>query len=248
MNKILLGAIAIAVILGGFYLTKDDKGADEITLPIVVDESALVEKYLRDNIKALAPEMPVLGGSWYVVSVTTDLTKNSGIVVYEDGHIEETKNFSYTTNENGEVASLTILGSNQVACTMEAKQCPDGSYVGRSGPKCEFAQCPSPSNKSGIKGRVTLSPTCPVERFPPDPNCAPKAYSTLIDIIKEGSTKILKTIQSDASGVFNVDLSLGSYVLQAHGGQTMPSCPLVLVAVKSNQYTNIEISCDTGIR
>lgn len=30
-----------------------------------------------------------------------------------------------------------------VACTMEAKQCPDGSYVGRTGPKCEFQSCPS---------------------------------------------------------------------------------------------------------
>jgi len=30
-------------------------------------------------------------------------------------------------------------------CTMEAKQCPDGSYVGRQGPNCEFAACPSPS-------------------------------------------------------------------------------------------------------
>ncbi len=29
-----------------------------------------------------------------------------------------------------------------VACTMEAKLCSDGSYVGRSGPKCEFASCP----------------------------------------------------------------------------------------------------------
>jgi len=28
-----------------------------------------------------------------------------------------------------------------VACTMDAKQCPDGSYVGRSGPNCEFV-CP----------------------------------------------------------------------------------------------------------
>lgn len=34
---------------------------------------------------------------------------------------------------------------NQVsACTMEAKICPDGSAVGRSGPKCEFAPCPTP--------------------------------------------------------------------------------------------------------
>ena len=30
----------------------------------------------------------------------------------------------------------------QKACTMEAKLCPDGSYVGRSGPTCEFAKCP----------------------------------------------------------------------------------------------------------
>ena len=29
------------------------------------------------------------------------------------------------------------------ACTMEAKQCPDGSFVGREGPDCEFAACPS---------------------------------------------------------------------------------------------------------
>jgi hypothetical protein len=30
----------------------------------------------------------------------------------------------------------------QIACTMEAKICPDGTSVGRSGPKCEFAPCP----------------------------------------------------------------------------------------------------------
>ena len=28
------------------------------------------------------------------------------------------------------------------ACTMEAKLCPDGSAVGRTGPNCEFAACP----------------------------------------------------------------------------------------------------------
>ena len=36
--------------------------------------------------------------------------------------------------------------NNQVACTMEAKLCPDGSSVGRSGPKCEFAPCPKTNN------------------------------------------------------------------------------------------------------
>jgi hypothetical protein len=33
--------------------------------------------------------------------------------------------------------------ANNVACTMEAKLCPDGSYVGRTGPNCEFAECPA---------------------------------------------------------------------------------------------------------
>jgi hypothetical protein len=32
---------------------------------------------------------------------------------------------------------------NNIACTMEAKACPDGSYVGRDAAKnCEFKPCP----------------------------------------------------------------------------------------------------------
>lgn len=33
-----------------------------------------------------------------------------------------------------------------VMCTMDAKICPDGSAVGRSGPNCEFAPCPGEAN------------------------------------------------------------------------------------------------------
>lgn len=36
----------------------------------------------------------------------------------------------------------TLLPPQQ-GCTLEAKLCPDGSAVGRSGPNCEFAPCPS---------------------------------------------------------------------------------------------------------
>lgn len=34
------------------------------------------------------------------------------------------------------------------ACSMEAKLCPDGSYVSRTGPNCEFAPCPDDSSNS----------------------------------------------------------------------------------------------------
>jgi hypothetical protein len=40
---------------------------------------------------------------------------------------------------NGAMAPLSP------ACTQEAKVCPDGSTVGRSGPNCDFAECPTPT-------------------------------------------------------------------------------------------------------
>ena len=42
-----------------------------------------------------------------------------------------------------------------VACTMDAKMCPDGSYVGRTGPNCEFQSCPNIVTPKD--GKVTLS-------------------------------------------------------------------------------------------
>lgn len=48
----------------------------------------------------------------------------------------------------------------QIACTMEAKLCPDGSYVGRTGPMCEFAECPGgvpPSSDAGLNETITVS-------------------------------------------------------------------------------------------
>lgn len=41
-------------------------------------------------------------------------------------------------------STQTCTNNNCVisACPADAKQCPDGSYVGRTGPNCEFAPCP----------------------------------------------------------------------------------------------------------
>lgn len=36
---------------------------------------------------------------------------------------------------------------DQIACTMEAMMCPDGTYVGRSGPNCQFV-CPVTSTST----------------------------------------------------------------------------------------------------
>lgn len=45
------------------------------------------------------------------------------------------------------------LEIDSVYCTQEAMLCPDGSYVGRTGPNCEFAICPG-VNSSTIGGSL----------------------------------------------------------------------------------------------
>lgn len=49
-------------------------------------------------------------------------------------------------------------GSSQVACTMEAKICPDGSGVGRQGPNCEFAPCAFPNASDEEAGIAFVVP------------------------------------------------------------------------------------------
>jgi hypothetical protein len=42
---------------------------------------------------------------------------------------------------NKKSSGVDVPDPNDIVCTSDAKQCPDGSFVGRVGPRCEFAQC-----------------------------------------------------------------------------------------------------------
>lgn len=57
--------------------------------------------------------------------------------------------------------SLLDDASNTAAigtvCTLDAKMCPDGSYVGRTGPNCEFV-CPPASTTSNVGNNGSLYP------------------------------------------------------------------------------------------
>ncbi len=49
---------------------------------------------------------------------------------------------SADTETDTNITPLPPVDDGQVYCTQDAKMCPDGSYVGRTGPKCEFSPCP----------------------------------------------------------------------------------------------------------
>ena len=153
------------------------------------------------------------------------------------------------------------VGNNPpVACTMEAKLCPDGSAVGRVGPNCEFAACPGAVANpgaggilpfdSGMRGQVLLGPTCPVMRDPPDPQCADKPYATTIQVIRIGSpvSSPFATVKTDTEGNYSVSLPPGAYALQPKSGQVFPRCETKEVTVVPSKILEVNLSCDTGIR
>jgi hypothetical protein len=74
---------------------------------VYLDEKILVEKYVQDNIKTIATNKPVLGGSWNVMSVNVDPTTKQGGVVYEDGHIQSKATFTYSYNIKSKNISIT---------------------------------------------------------------------------------------------------------------------------------------------
>jgi hypothetical protein len=154
--------------------------------------------------------------------------------------------------------------NSPMACTTEAKLCPDGSYVGRVGPKCEFSSCPivatttavvsttTPKTilpyNSGVRGNILLGPTCPVIQNPPDPQCNNRPYSTLVTVFRKSDRVHAYAIgESDKEGKFSFSLPPGEYEIHA-GESNLPRCASIDVKIEPNIYTPVTVYCDTGIR
>ena len=63
----------------------------------------------------------------------------------------------------------TTRGPKQIACTLDAQLCPDGSAVGRVPPHCDFAPCPTNVFCGGIAGiKCPGGLTCKLDGKYPD--------------------------------------------------------------------------------
>src|ERR1043165_8258427 len=67
---------------------------------------------------------------------------------------------------------VSTKNTNLVACTDEAKLCPDGSYVGRTGPNCEFAVCPNVNGNTNLTVIANTNSSTTVA-CSTDADCAP---------------------------------------------------------------------------
>ncbi len=155
----------------------------------------------------------------------------------------------------GGVFYFTSKPTGRVACTMEAKLCPDGSYVGRTGPKCEFTPCPTPTTTSKtsmgtIKGKVTVGPICPVERLNSPCPVPPTAYTSREVILYaiNGTTEI-KKMHFTANGTYGFEVPTGTYIINTPqqgigGSKDLPKT----LTIKSGETIEFNFSIDTGIR
>ena len=60
---------------------------------------------------------------------------------------------------------------------------------------------------SGAKGKVLIGPTCPVQRTPPDPNCADKGFETTVQV--RYPDPVRSSIFASVDILFYISLSVG---------------------------------------
>ena len=124
-----------------------------------------------------------------------------------------------------------------VACTMEAKICPDGSAVGRTGPMCEFAACPeAPTTTVAVIGKkitvngVSVTPVQVVEdsRCPIDVQC-----------IQAGTVRLQARLESEGASQ-DVTLTLNQSIAFAGKKVVLDSVTPAKVStttINPSQYT-----------
>ena len=104
----------------------------------------------------------------------------------------------------------------------------------------------SGSGDSGIEGRVTIGPTCPVvqENSP----CPDQPFQARIDVLRDGD--VVTSFKSGEDGNFRVPLEPGTYTLQgvSPGEGVPPYATPVDVIVSAGAFTQVDIVFDSGIR
>lgn len=98
---------------------------------------------------------------------------------------------------------------------------------------------------SGVKGQALIGPMCPVVRE--GESCPDQPYQTTLVILTLDGREVTR-FETDAEGKFAVNLPPGDYVLHSETGSRVPSAADVPFTVIENQFTNVIITFDSGMR
>jgi hypothetical protein len=100
---------------------------------------------------------------------------------------------------------------------------------------------------SGIEGRVTIGPTCPVER--PDSPCPDAPFVATVRVMSGSDVVASETSAND--GTFRIAVPPGTYTVEADpasGGGVAHGIALNDVVVHAGVFTHVNVTVDSGIR
>jgi hypothetical protein len=99
-----------------------------------------------------------------------------------------------------------------------------------------------------VIGSVRAGPTCPVERFPPDPDCADQPVAGAVLVITDEDGSEVARLVSNQAGRFQIRLPNGAYQLhpQPYDG-LLGTAPMQEFVVESSPL-ELDVGYDTGIR
>lgn len=103
------------------------------------------------------------------------------------------------------------------------------------------------SNGSGIEGTVLRGPMCPVVRE--DEPCPDQPFASSFHVF-DAKDKKITTFQSDKQGHFRLVLAAGEYAIVPDESAPIlfPKNQRKTVVVQPNQFTDVTLLFDTGIR
>ncbi|MCP4247373.1 MAG: carboxypeptidase regulatory-like domain-containing protein [bacterium] len=99
-----------------------------------------------------------------------------------------------------------------------------------------------------VSGYVHAGPTCPVERFPPDPACEDRPVPGAVLVIARGDGTELRRLEANDEGRFEVGLPNGSYLLipRPYDGLLGTASPQEFLV--EGKPVELDVAYDTGIR
>jgi hypothetical protein len=103
-----------------------------------------------------------------------------------------------------------------------------------------------PPPDSGVEGRVTIGPMCPVVQV--GNPCPDRPYQATLTVLSSSSRAKVIQIQTDANGIFHEALEPGDYILQPESPGIMPHAAETPFVVMPHQFTQVDVTYDSGIR
>ncbi len=116
---------------------------------------------------------------------------------------------------------------------------------------------PAPTAESGgppqaIVGSVTAGPTCPVERNPPQPGCAPRPVAGAVIVLDDSTGREVARTTSGPDGRYRITVATsGTFSVRGMpvaGLMGAPRAVTITLAAGIGGVQTVDLEYDTGIR